>query len=224
MNKFYCIIFLLISISGLGQNNDPLNVISEYDSLIRERNKIPNDTNKVKVLNGLGNYLKFSRPDSGIFYATKGLELAQALNFKEEELYALHTLALSYAALGNHITAYRVALEGLRKAEEYDSNQKAWFLLDLGSNTFASKNYLVALDYSRKAYFEFTKIQEHNFESIAGAFIGRSHFALGNLDSAFLYGNRAKQLAEFLNISWVEITADWRTMDYVPRTKVLMRQ
>lgn len=203
MNRFCCAMCLLISFSGQAQNYDSINDNSEYDSLLRERNRIANDTNKVKVLNSLGNYHKFSRPDSGIFYATKGLELSKALKMKEQELYALHTLRLSHYALGNYITSYRIALEGLRKSEEYHSNQKAWFLLDLGGNMANNKNYQSALDYHRMAYVEFEKLQEYNFVAIAGAFLGQSYFRVGKLDSAFTYCYQAKQLAENLNISWV---------------------
>jgi two-component system NtrC family sensor kinase len=200
---FFLAICWFISLQGISQGFRKTDFVLEYQDLIKGRNSDKNDTTKVLVLNNLANRHKFSRPDSGIYYATKALELAQALSLKEEELFALQSLELSYITLGNYITAHRIGLEGLRKAEEYSTGHQGWFLTNLGTEMHYNLNYEASLDYFQKAYKEFTRINNQRFVPIASAYLGRVHWLLGNPDSAFFYSYQAKQLAESVNLPWV---------------------
>ncbi|NVK49745.1 MAG: hypothetical protein HWE09_08240 [Cyclobacteriaceae bacterium] len=209
MKKLSFLLFCIFSsFFGMSQElSEPINRDPIYDSLLRELNNNLSDSSRVEVLVNLANYHKFSRPDSGIYYASKGLKMAQAIGYKEEELRVLHLLALSHRILGNAITSYRINLEGLRKAEEYGSDLKGLFLINLGMNMESSLKYEESLEYYKKANDAFYKANNQNFLSITSANLGRTHSALGNIDSAFFYSYRAKQQADSLNVFWVRVYA-----------------
>lgn len=66
------------------------------DSLVGELAKIPEDTNKVLLLDEISYAYVFINPDNGIKYATQAKELSERLGWKRG-------LALAYADLGEII-------------------------------------------------------------------------------------------------------------------------
>ncbi len=77
----------------------------QYDSLIRVNRLVTGDTNQVNVWNELAGFKVFSRPDSGIYYATNALSLSRSISFVRGELKALQLLSLSHSTLGNYSKA-----------------------------------------------------------------------------------------------------------------------
>jgi len=175
-----------------------------YDSLIRVNRLVTGDTNQVNVWNELAGFKVFSRPDSGIFYATKAFTLSRSISYIPGELLALHRLSLSYRTLGNYSKALRIDLEGLRKAEESDKmHLKGLFLIGLGIDYYFSGDYKRSLHYNQNAFSVFNALGDSNFSAISGAILGRSYLALDKVDSAFQYCYTATQLGESTKLNWV---------------------
>ncbi|MGB5654715.1 MAG: hypothetical protein WBM56_12885, partial [Robiginitalea sp.] len=191
-----CLLF--ISFNGISQN--PRRTLDtyylEFHSALKNSDT---DSARVENLTNLANYHKFSRPDSAMFYATKGFELAQEIDNKEQELRALIFLSGAHSTFGNSVTAYRIALEGLRKADEYDPDQKGNIYRALGGIMRESQKFELSLDYYRKGKDEFNRVNNQSAVSTVLASLGEVHGELGNIDSAFYYGYRAIALADSLN-------------------------
>jgi two-component system, NtrC family, sensor kinase len=191
-------LFIMISFKGMSQDAQ-LEIDNYYVELHSALKNSEADSARVKNLNNLAGYHKFSRPDSGVYYATLGFELAREIEDKEQELIAIESLATAHQASRNSVTAYRVALEGLRKAEEYDSDIKGYFYRILGIIMRSSQNFEASLEYYRKAKSEFYRINQQSALVSIYAALGVIHSELGNIDSAFYYGYQAVALAESLN-------------------------
>ncbi|MFC3879827.1 sensor histidine kinase [Algoriphagus namhaensis] len=198
------IIAVLISFHGISQDSLPPMENDYYFERFRILNTTDSDSLRIKTLNDLANHHKFNRSDSGIYYALKGLRLAQEIGDKEQEMSSLHFLALSYHALGNSITAYRINLEGLRKAEEYGSEMRGQFLMNLGRIMQYSEKFEDSREYYLQAVEEFDKVNNKNFYTIVHAHLAITHIGLRNIDSAFIYSYKAKQLAESRDVGFVK--------------------
>ena len=205
MKRILLFAFLcLLSIRGISQENQIIEYIPYSENSWWSLLHSDSDSTRLKTLNNLANYHKFSRPDSGIYYATKGLEFAREIGDKEQELKALSFLSLSYSSLGNTISGYRISLEGLRKAEEYDSDQKGLFLMHMGRVMLNIRNFDASIDYIKKANEEFYRVDNEPFISVSFGNLARAFNTSGQRDSAFFYGYKAKGLAEALDMIWVK--------------------
>ena len=176
----------------------------QYDSLIRVNRLVTGDTNQVNVWNELAGFKVFSRPDSGIYYATNALSLSRSISFVRGELFALQLLSLSHSTLGNYSKALRIDLEGLRKVEESDEKDfMGKFLINLGTDYYNTGNYKNSLRYYQNGYSLFNAAGDSNFSAISGASLGRTYFALDQVDSAFQICYVARRLGESTKLDWV---------------------
>ncbi|MCS5491311.1 ATP-binding protein [Algoriphagus limi] len=188
-------LLLVLSLYGMSQDNeaDFNNNYLEYHRGLKES---VSDSSRAFYLSNLANYYKFSRPDSGIYYATKGFELAKKIGNKRMELRALGSLALSHETLGNSITAYRIALDGLREVEEYDPERKGEYYRMLGSITRQNQKFVEAREYFLKAKDEFFRTNKPGALATIYAELGVVNSEIGDIDSAFYYGYQGIALAE----------------------------
>ena len=181
-----------------------------YDSLHRELKVVKEDTSKIKIWTELANYHKFSRADSGIYYATKALTLSRKISFDYGELDALHMLNLSHATLGNNSKSLRIVLEGLRiidglvtPLEKRIIWQKGAYQLSFGAYYYRLGDYKTSLFYYMKSHNIFKSISSHPFISISESNIGRTYLKLDKLDSAYYFGHKALRLGDSINVNWV---------------------
>ncbi len=200
-NLLIIVIYAVTLQVSFSQNID---VEPQYDSLIRVNRVISEDTNQVNVWNELASFMVFSRPDSGIYYATKALSLSRSISFVRGELFALQLLSLSHSTFGNYSKALRIDLEGLRKAEESDvKDLKGKLLINLGNDYYNTGNYKKSLRYYQNGYSLFNAIGNTRFSAISGAKLGQSYFALDQVDSAFQVCYDASRLGESTKLNWV---------------------
>ena len=173
MNLYYTfIVVVLFHASGNSQN---VGLSNEELSLDRSQRSASEDSSTVISWNQLANSHKFARPDSGIYYASKALELARSISYSEGELWALVWLALSHQTFENYTLSAQVNLEGLRKAEKWDKPYlTSIFLMDLGICYLRSANYERALLYSQRAYSAFRSLESIQFSAISASTIGVS--------------------------------------------------
>ncbi len=198
--RYTFLIVVLFQVIGYSQNVNPST--GELNSKSSNRSE-SEDHSTVQEWNTMAEYHKFSRPDSGIYYASKALELARSISYSEGELWALVWLALSHQTLENYTLSAQVNLEGLREAEKWNQPYLASiFLMDLGICYLRSANYERALSYSQRAFSSFRSLDSPRFSAISASTIGRSYSALNNADSAFFYGREAIRLAKSSGINY----------------------
>ena len=191
-------LFGIFFIDGICQDY-PYNEVLDSPRQISFQNSSQPDSVRLKHLIQKANKFKFNRPDSGIYYATKAFELAQKIGDKNQELFAILFLSGSHSTLGNSVTAYRIVLEGLRKAEEYESDLLAGFYRNLGGILRDSQKFEESLEYNHKAKKAFYRVNRLVGLSTIYAELGVVHSELGNSDSAFYYGYRAIAFADSIN-------------------------
>ena len=197
-------LFVVTSYHGFGQT-----VMNEFkafgDSLYKELRVATADTTKIKIWTQLANFHKFTRPDSGIYYATRALALSRSIAYFEEETTTLIHLSLSYTTLGDHAKALRISREELSLAERMnDAEAMSFAYLGLGSNYYNLGNLKASAEFYSKAYSLFRENKDFNFMAISGAHLSRSLFELNQVDSALKIVYSAKELAERIKISWVK--------------------
>ena len=121
-----------------------------YDSILRQKSLHREDTSMVNVWNELGNYHKFGRADSSIYYSSKAFELSRSLKFIPGQLQALENLALTNETLGNINRAIQINREGIELSQGYnDPYYQALFLTLLADDYTEIKNYRAALKLHR---------------------------------------------------------------------------
>ncbi|WP_243431580.1 ATP-binding protein [Algoriphagus lutimaris] len=200
---------LLLIISffvGLVNSSQSQGFTEEYRNfgIYNELRAATEDTTKVNVYIQLSNFHKFSRPDSGIFYASKALVLSRSINFVLGEVKALHQLSLSYQTLGDFTKALRICSEGLRIGEDLNENtMKAKFIMNQGNNSTMLGNFEEAIRLLHTANDLFQEANDQNFISINHSLLARAFLGNQKIDSAFHYGYKSKVLAEELQVSWV---------------------
>ncbi len=202
MKQVISLFFLLCVLRpALCQN---FNLHRRYDSLLREKQLINTDTNKINIWNGLANIFKFSRPDSSVYYGSKALEFSRSISFHEGEVNALEILGIAYSTIGNNASSLKINLEGLKKAEQFRlKDSQSAFLLSLADNYRSSADYEKALSYYQRAYILFDSLQNYRFSAICSSYIGQTYFALGKVDSAFFYCYKGKHQGDRLDVNWV---------------------
>ena len=114
MKKFVVILFiLLVSIISKSYAQKKQSKVL-IDSLQKELQKATDDTNKVNILNELGNNFYRIKPDQGIKYGEQALELSKQLNFKRGLARANVVLGVNYLSkskLDTGMTYFSTALD-----------------------------------------------------------------------------------------------------------------
>ena len=150
------------------------------------------DSALVFALWELASHNTFSRPDSGIYYATRALAMAREIEYYQGELEALHTLALCYRSLGNISKNLQVNLEGVRFAEKYQSEYfKGIFLMNVGIAQVIQKDYVNGMITLRRSYPLLAPSENPPISTLVEVWIGRVHLEQERIDSALFYTKRA---------------------------------
>ena len=92
--------------------------LHKQDSLKKQLAVLPNDTNKVKVLNSLATTYFQTSSDSIAFYASQALQLAKKLSYRYGEATAEAYQAGYYRLKGDYPTALNKLLHGIKIYEE----------------------------------------------------------------------------------------------------------
>ncbi len=94
------------------------------DSVLKQIQQTSADTNKVKLLNTLGDYYSLIRQDSSIFYLIQSIELAEKINDLSGSYTAYNRMAFVLNSAGNYGKALEMALKGLKVAEKLKSRRE----------------------------------------------------------------------------------------------------
>jgi len=197
------LIFLFSSISYFGFSQymyDESRV--KYDSLHKALKVAKADTTKITILAELAQYHKFSRADSGIYYATKAISLARSMGYLNPEPRALFALASSYSTLGDYAKASRINMELLKIAEQKkDDIFRASVYSSLGNINRQLGNYKVALEFSKNSYSLLKIIGGDLLFAISGVEVSRVFLEMNQPDSALWYVYQTKEIADVKKIT-----------------------
>ncbi len=105
----------------------------QIDSIVKEIGKLPDDTNKVKLLYNLSSNYYAINPDTGIKYGLQALNLSEQINWKKGICFANNKIGINYWAKANYSKALLYQFKALDIQKELnDDNIKAMILGNIG--------------------------------------------------------------------------------------------
>jgi tetratricopeptide (TPR) repeat protein len=178
------------------------------DSLFAQLRSARLDIETINAWNGLANHHKFSRADSGLYYASMAIKLSHEIGYEFGELIGMAMLSLSYRTQGNNSKSFRIDLEGLKRAEKAENKLPlAVFQLIHGSKYMETKEYEKAFRMDKSAAQLFDSYGEYPMRTIAELDIAKIYIDTGATDSAFSYINKAVNYANKMGINWLTSSA-----------------
>ena len=193
-------IFLLLWLCSIvWQNNAHSQTPAQRDSLLRVLNTMPDDTNRALLLNRVGFQLQYSKPDTTYLLGQQAYELSRKLNFPKGEYNALTVMAIASLQLGDYARAIKMYNQckggyiGLN-----DTYGVAVIMNNIGAVYSEQSKWQKALETYQEAYLLYKTIinPKPRLQPVLLLNIGESYYKLKQLDSAFLYYNRALPLAQ----------------------------
>lgn len=154
------------------------------DSLSQVLQSIPEDTNRVRVLNQLAFALRYEG-DSSLSYLNEALVLSQSLNDRSGEAYATYYLALVHRKQGRYEQALEQYFAALVLYQELGKLQKQGSCYnDLGICFKRLGRYRRALEFYQKSLEVDIELGSENDQSISLNNIGSIHYHLGDYQEA----------------------------------------
>ena len=180
-NIFFIVFILFIAIKLAGQS-------TEVDSLIGLVEKVPVDSNRVKLILNISNKLYFYKPDQSLEYSEKALKLARDIEYNKGIVSSLNLAGESYRLTGNYPKALQYQLEALEMSRVLKDEQ-----LESTSLGFIGVIYMELNEFRQALQFFLPAITIKNRlpPSPPGIFIlantGITYDQLNILDSALHY-------------------------------------
>ena len=172
------------------------------DSLKEQLAIAKEDTTKVNLFLLLSyNYTDVQQRDSAIWYAQKGLFLAQKIKYVNGELEALGRMSTAYWEAGSYPQALQLAIQKLQVAERTkDTMSIIQAVTSVGRTYFEMNEYLKALENAQKikqlvhsGYFK----QEKEVKKLSNRYLllmSISYLGLNRYDSALYYAQRSHEI------------------------------
>jgi tetratricopeptide (TPR) repeat protein len=166
------------------------------------------DTSHVLAWAELGNYYKYKKPDSGLFYLNKALALARQIEFARGQVEAMLHIAVTQITLGNEANALRANLQANKIAEKNKLIEyKVVLLVQLGIIYYRSQNYKKALSSFRETMKLADLVHDSAYYALAQTSMGETYLELNQLDSALncsqLAYNIADKIADKIKVNWL---------------------
>jgi lipopolysaccharide biosynthesis regulator YciM len=167
------------------------------DSIIRLLKVEKIDSNRVKLLTDLADYVYLSNPDTALIIGVDALRLSKNIKFEEGEYLSLKLLAKSFSKIGNFPRALEINLQLLKLVERKDNPRKKAITLMSIANVYAYQNdHRQALDYYFKSDSIIQKNNINDLKYYSYVNIGDAFDRLNILDSAFLFYSNSKREAD----------------------------
>jgi ATP/maltotriose-dependent transcriptional regulator MalT len=177
------------------------------DSIHARLNSSRSDIEKISAWNDLANAHKFSRADSGLYYASMAVKLSREIGYEFGELIGMAMLSLSHRTQGNYSKSFRIDLEGMNRAERADNKiPLAMFQLIHGSKFIETGDYGKAFRLVKSSAQLFDSFGEYPMRTIAELDIARIYTETGVKDSAFFNIREASNYAKKAGIKWLTST------------------
>lgn len=173
--------------------------ISLKDSLLQLLKKLPNDTNRVTVLNDLGFEYRHTKPDSTYILAQQALELTQKLKYLEGEPRALATKAAAFKFLGDYAKSLKFYNQAFELSTKLGNNYRKTVVLNNKADLYMQQgDWPKALKTMKECFAIYNTLPNPPKDSKPVYFsnMGECFLNLNQLDSAKFYFNQALPLAE----------------------------
>jgi tetratricopeptide (TPR) repeat protein len=189
--KKYVILFCISLFSTIGFTQ-----AEKIDSLLVVIENEKQDTTRVLQLAELSRLYRFTKPDVGIMYAQKGLDMAQTLQYAKGEATCLNALGHNYRFTGNYTKSMKYHFEALQVSENL--NYPLGIALSyhgISANYEDQGDYKESLIYAYKVKAIEEAIQYTEGLAAIQGNMGNNYEKLGQLDSALKYQQIAYELS-----------------------------
>ncbi len=133
----------------------------QIDSIVKEIGKIPDDTNKIKLLYNLSSNYYAINPDTGIKYGLQALNLSEQINWEKGTCISNNKIGINYWAKANYSKALVYQYKALEIENELkDDNIKAMILGNIGLIYGDQDELEKALDYEQQALNIYYKLKD----------------------------------------------------------------
>ena len=178
--------------------------ISLKDSLLQLLKSLPNDTNRVIVLNGLGFEFRHTKPDTTYILAQQALELAKKLKYSAGESRALSTKAAAFKFLGDYAKSLKLYNQAFELNTKLGDIYRKTVVLNNKADLFMLQgDWPKALKTMKECFAIYNTLPNPPADSKPVYFsnMGECFYNLNQLDSAKFYFNQALPLAKATNES-----------------------
>lgn len=192
---------LFVTWTGLAQgfDNERIDSIANFwkANVMHSLDTVKTDAGRALVLTELGNYYKFKKPDSGLYYAYKALELSRQIKFAAGEVGAIIRIGITQISLGNEAKALQMIRQGLKIAEQNNLIfANAVLQTQLGIIYSRSKHYAIALHLLKEQMRAFESLRDPSMYVGIESTIAETYLLMNQLDSALYYIELAHQFVQ----------------------------
>jgi len=208
-------ILLFVLLPALSISQNPLFILpskQKVDSLQMALERKLDDTTLMSIYKEISVYYFESNRDSAIYFGELQLSIARKFNLKLWEAYALHTKGYALWNKGKYIQSLQAFLEGIRLAEDIESEKDIWRISTFSENNdphFARLNVLAMTYHSLGHLYGSTgniekqissykqtisigeTINDPTILSLVNMNLGETYYNLNKLDSALVFEKKA---------------------------------
>ena len=202
MKEGLAILFLLFGVcTGLAQDIN-YKLVDSLDNMWKTNAMHTLDTatqatDRAMALIEMGNYYKYKKPDSGLYYCYKGLALSNEIKFGLGQARALLLIGITQLVLGNEHKALQVNHQAAKIVEENNLIfEKATHKFQLGMVNVMTKNYPNALRLFKEQRHVFDSLRIHDFAVNAQSVIAETYLLMNQLDSALYHNELAHKVIQ----------------------------
>jgi signal transduction histidine kinase/tetratricopeptide (TPR) repeat protein len=166
------------------------------DSLRQVLSTVKEDTGKVLLMADIATSFLYSIPDTALFIAQQGLQLADKIDFKKGQILCLRLTGNVFQNTGNYPRALKVYLQAFKIAEEINDDQTMGRILSsLADVYFYEGDFKRSIDYSHRTIAMDRKNNNRLGLSRACQNLGDTYEKTNQLDSALFYTRTGFQIA-----------------------------
>jgi len=208
MRKSFILFLLSLLPFFAGAQLDP----NEIAGLKKELAGATSDTARVRIYNELAVGYRFSKIDSGLYFARRAFELSDALNYPIGKIKSLDTKGFILLEAGDIPQSLQCQLEALKILEESpDTSLKASIINRIGNIYMELKQYPKAIQFYRQSEDLYVIIGDEGSIYNERSNIGNIYELMGVADSAKYYQDGvfdfSKRTNDRVSISFGEMRA-----------------
>ena len=192
-----CLFVLLLNNSFYGHSQK-----HRADSILQLLTGAKEDSNKVKLLTDLADFVYLRKPDTALIISLEALALSKRIQYeKGEYLPLLYVIAKTYSKIGNYPRALEIDFKMLgieEKRKIKNSRSLAIALMSIGNVYNSQEDYRESLKYYLKSDSIIRKNNMGELYYYSFVNIGDAYDKLNVLDSAFLFYTNSKREADSL--------------------------
>ena len=182
--------------------------IPKYDSLAKLVTEAKEDTAGANLLAAVSYYFAFYRPEKGVAYGQRGIQLSNKIGYKEGIAHCNRSLAMCLWGVGNYSNGLQTGLEALRLYENLKEKKEMAFTYYVLANIYRDfGDYERALETTKRGLEIYGQL---NVTDVIGyAIIGSIYDLQDKIDSAYWYVQKSVDLNRGIN------SQNWGWLNYL---------